>query len=141
MSYRTLFLFFILCFFSIYSIQAQKFKGKPVPPNISVVGGAITENGTWAGILLHQAYWKKDRIRFRGIGGYLSPNLAIYRDGPFGGELKFGFNLHGPLFIPSLSFRIKNSKSFLGAQYVFMKNTVSFDLPIEGIPINPIQTE
>ena len=117
------------------------FEGKPVPPNISVAGGAITENGTWAGVLLHQAYWKKDRIRFRGVAGYLSPNLVIYRDGPFGGELKFGFNLHGPLFIPSLSFRIKNSKSFLGAQYVFMKNTVSFDLPIEGIPINPIQTE
>ena len=117
------------------------FEGKPGPPDISAVGGAITENGTWAAILAHKAYWKQDRIRFTGVAGYLSPNLAIYRDGPLGNTLKFGFNLKGPLFIPSLSFRIKESKSFLGARYIFMKNTVSFDLPIEGVPIKPNDIE
>jgi len=111
------------------------FEGKPTPPDISVIGGALTENGTWAGILVHQAYWKQDRIRFMGVAGYLSPNMAIYREGPLGDTKKFGFNLQGPLFMPSLSFRIKNSNSFLGAQYVFMNNSVTFDLPIEEVPI------
>ena len=111
------------------------FEGKPMHPNISVIGGAITENGTWAGILAYQAYWKQDRIRFTGVLGYVSPNLTLYREGPLGNLLKFGFNLKGPLFIPSISFRIKNSKSFLGAQYVFMNTTVSFDLPFDEVPV------
>ena len=46
------------------------FEGKPVPPEISVIGEAITENSTWVGILVHQAYWKQDRIRFMGVAGY-----------------------------------------------------------------------
>ena len=117
------------------------FEGNPVPPDISVFGGAVTENGTWAGIVVHQAYWKQDRIRFFGVGGYVSPNLSIYRDGPLGNTRKFGFNLQGPFIIPSLSFRIKNSKSFLGVQYVFMKNTATFDLPIEDLPINSKELE
>jgi outer membrane protein assembly factor BamA len=115
--------------------KGLNFEGKPIPPDLSVVGGAFTENGTWAGILVHQAYWKQDRIRFMGVTGYLSPNLAIYREGPLGDTKKFGFNLRGPLFMPSLSFRIKNSNSFLGANYVFMNNSVTFDLPIEDVPV------
>ena len=111
------------------------YKGNPIPPDISVVGGALTENGTWAGILVHQAYWKQDRIRFMGVAGYLSPNMAIYREGPLGNIRKFGFNLQGPLFMPSLSFRIKNSNSFVGVKYVFMNNSVTFDLPIDNVPV------
>lgn len=117
------------------------FEGKPMAPNITVIGGAITENGTWAGILAHKAYWKQDRIRFTGVIGYVSPNLTLYREGPLGNLLKFGFNLKGPLFIPSISFRIKNSKSFLGAQYVFMNTKVSFDLPFDEVPVEPKDIE
>lgn len=111
------------------------FEGNPMSPNVSVIGGAITENGTWSAILAHKAYWKQDRIRFTGVLGYVSPNLTLYREGPLGNSLKFGFNLKGPLFIPSISFRVKNSRSFIGAQYVFMNTTVSFDLPLEEVPV------
>ena len=107
--------------------RGLNYEGKPLPPDVSVLGGAYTENGTWAGILVHQAYWKQDRIRFLGVGGYLSPNLSVYLDGMLGNTQKIGFNLQGPLFMSSLSFRIKDSKSFLGAKYIFMKNSVTFD--------------
>lgn len=121
--------------------RGLNYEGKPLPPDVSVLGGAYTENGTWAGILVHQAYWKQDRIRFLGVGGYLSPNLSVYLDGMLGNTQKIGFNLQGPLFMSSLSFRIKDSKSFLGAKYIFMKNSVTFDLPIEELPISPNDAE
>ena len=121
--------------------RGRNFEGKPMPPDVSVLAGAYTENKTWAGIAVHQAYWKQDKIRFLGVGGYLSPNLSIYREGVLGNIREIGFNLQGPLFLSSLSFRIKESNSFLGAKYIFMKNTVTFDLPIEELPISPDDAE
>lgn len=119
----------------------KDFRGNPMPPNLTVLGGALTENGTWAAILYHQAYWKKDKIRFTGVTGYVSPNLSIFREGPLGNSIAFGFNMNGPILIPSISFRIKESNSFLGVRYVFMKNEVKFDLPVNDIPVNPLDLE
>ena len=95
-----------LAILHIHKSKELNFEGKPIPPSISAVVGAYTENGTWAGILAYKGYWKKDRIRFSAAAGYLSPNLAVYKENPLGNTSKFGFNLQGPLFVPSLSFRI-----------------------------------
>ncbi len=125
-------------------IQKKKspgFNGKPIPPDISVLGGAYTQNGTWAGILAHKGYWKKDQIRFTGAVGYLSPILAIYREGLMGETQKLGFNLDGPIFFTAISHRIKNSNSFLGGQYLYMDNTIKLDAPIEEFPIEPRDLE
>ena len=117
------------------------FNGKPIPPDLSVLGGVYTENGTWGAFLYHNGYWKGDRIRFSGVAGYLSPNLTIYRQNPMGNTVQYGFNLSGPLFMPTMSFRIGNSNSFIGGRYVLMKNEVKFDLPIEEVPVNPADQE
>jgi hypothetical protein len=117
------------------------FNGKPVPPDISVLGGAYTENGTWAGILAHKGFWKQDRIRFTGAAGYVSPNLAIYADNILGETIKLGFNLDGPLFYTAVSHRVKNSNSLLGGQYIYMENTVKFDGPFEDPPVKPEDLE
>lgn len=117
------------------------FNGKPIPPDISVLGGAYTENGTWAGVLAHKGYWKQDRIRFTGAVGYMSPNLAIYSDGIIGETIEFGFNLKGPLFYTGISHRIKESNSLLGFQYLYMDNIVSFDVPFEELPVEPRELE
>jgi len=53
-------------------------KQQKVPPTISGIGAAYTENGTWGVGLAHTASWKKDRIRFTGAIGYAHVVSTFY---------------------------------------------------------------
>lgn len=118
----------------IHRKDKPSYKGGMIPPDLSAVGGLYTENGTWAAGLVHMGYWKRDRIRFRGVFAYFSANLAIYREGLLGNFREFGFNIQGPVFAPTVSFRIKSSQSFVGFQYVFLRTKVNFESPFENPP-------
>jgi hypothetical protein len=107
-----------------------------IPPDITLVGGLYTENGTWGAMAFHRGHWKKDKIRFDGVIGYFSANLFIYRNDAFGNLRKLGFNIGGPLFTPTLSFRIKNSNSFVGVKYMFLNNVVDFKLSNDQVPLD-----
>lgn len=117
------------------------FNGKMIPPDITVLGGAYTSNNTWAAYLVYLGYWKQDKIRFRLASGYFSANLSIYREGSLGNIRSFGFNIQGPGFVPSVQFRIANTGNFLGVQYLYVKNTVEFDNPLENIPVPAFDKE
>lgn len=117
--------------------KKRSYNGGFIPPDVSLLGGMYTQNTSWAAVFAHQGYWKQDRIRFTGAVGYLSPILAVYREGLLGETRKYSFNLKGPLLVISASHRIKESGSFLGLQYLFMNNELIFDLPFEEIPFPP----
>jgi hypothetical protein len=98
--------------------------GKPVPPDVSVVGGAYTENGTWAGFAGHIGFWGGDRWRYTGALARMSMNLDVYDD--TGRE--YGFNLDGWAVYQELRRRVGRSDLFVGARWVYTDSTVRFDL-------------
>ena len=48
-----------------------------IPPSVSVLFGAATENGTWLGGGAHWGVWKQDHIRYVGALARLSINLTF----------------------------------------------------------------
>lgn len=50
----------------------------PAPPNITAIGGAYTENGTWAAGLAHFHTWDGDRYRYLGAIAKVDAQLDYY---------------------------------------------------------------
>ena len=93
-------------------------------PTITFGGGAYTQNGTWAGFLGHQGSYNKDKIRYLGFAGYVSPNLSFY--GPGLGDIaekEYVFNMEGFCY----SYKNFYSKSqrktplFVGFNYLYFQ--------------------
>ena len=97
--------------------------GKPVPPDISALAGAGTENGTWAVLGAHQGFWGGDRWRYTGVVGRISPRLDTY---DASGNAYF-FNLDGWTLYQELRRRLAHTDLFLGARYVFLDTTTRFE--------------
>jgi hypothetical protein len=97
--------------------------GKPVPPDVSVVGGALTENETWAAIAGHVGFWGGDRWRYLGGIGRLSPRLDTYT----GDGTAFGFNLDGWTLLQEVRRRVAHTDLFVGARYLLVDATVRFE--------------
>ncbi len=102
--------------------------GKYRRPNMTMVGGMGTENGTWAGFAGHSASWDEDRLQtllaglygsiqldFYGIGeGELNDHPVRYEIEPLGGLLR-------------AHYRIGDSRIQLGLAYGYASMAVSFD--------------
>ncbi len=97
-----------------------------VPENISVLGGAYTENGTWAGGVGHLGFWRRDTLRYRGFLGYVSPNLDFYSL-PAVGDLPrpIELNLEGPILFQELKYRIPDTHVFVGGRQLYRKVEVN----------------
>jgi len=96
-----------------------------MPDMVAAMGG-LTENGTWFAGVGYIGFWKKDRIRYRGIFGYADVNLKYYGSGD--GVLEenpIKFNLSSYFFLQQAIFRIGNSKFFLGGRYMFSKTKIT----------------
>jgi hypothetical protein len=105
-----------------------------IPSSVSALGGLYTTNKSWGVFGGHFGYWRDDRIRYEGGGGYFSINLASYAQNP-GGELQsWGFKLKGLALDQKLTFRIADSDFFLGAEYLFFYG--SYDFGDLGAPQN-----
>ena len=113
--------------------RPQEERGKPLtsPPSMSAVMGYYTENESWGGGAFHEGYWRRDTIRYRGFLGYVSMNLTYYPPELSEHGIGLDFNIEGAGLIQRLDLRIKNTPWFLGAEYVFFKNTVEFKLTQE----------
>ena len=53
-------------------------QGRLIPPSVSGVFGAYTENGTWFIGGAHMGVWKNDNIRYTGALAQASANLKFY---------------------------------------------------------------
>ena len=113
-------------------------KQQKVPPTISGIAAAGTENGTWGVGLAHTASWKKDRIRYTGAIGYAHVVSTFY----FSNQ-PFDFELDTGLFYQDIKFRVHGSDFFVGGKLVYLTPDLLFDedsgeLPVEddGIKLN-----
>lgn len=97
--------------------------GRPVTPDISAAAGAATENGTWAATLLHVGFWKDDRWRYTGLVARISPKLDTYD----AAGNPYLFNLDGWTVYQELRRRVGRTDLFLGARFVFLDATTTFE--------------
>ncbi|UCB55572.1 MAG: BamA/TamA family outer membrane protein [Thiotrichales bacterium] len=109
-------------------------KGRIVPPSVSGLFGAYTENDSWFVGGAHMGVWKNDDIRYVGALATASVNLKFYG---LGGSAASGlnFNIEPGIFFQQIKFRLKDSDFFAGIDYLLMDSTVEFEiqssLPIE----------
>jgi hypothetical protein len=110
-------------------------KGRLIPPSVSGLFGAYTENESWLVGGAHMGVWRNDRIRYTGALAQASLNLKFYGldggNGPSSGGLQF--NIEPTIFLQEVKFRIKNSDFFAGINYLLLDSTVEFS--VSGLPI------
>ena len=110
-----------------------------LPPSVSFLVGAGTENGSWLAGGGHFGSWKQDTIRYTGAAGYGSINLRFYGIDPdreVPGDDGLDFNLEGLILFQELTFRVRESDFFVGGRYSYFNATTDFDFfgEIPGIP-------
>lgn len=115
-----------LVFFSESMAEAAanaRASGKgPAPPNITVVGGAYTENGTWAAGLGHFHTWDGDRYRYLGAIAKVDAQLDYF------GQLNQAraYELQGNFLVQQFLVRIGDSRWYVGPRYVMFDSSATF---------------
>ena len=99
--------------------------GRRVPPSISGIIGAATENGTKIGGAFHIGYWREDTIRTTTYIGYPDIFIDIYKD-----DNAIAMNMKGFFAYQNVKFRVSESDFFIGASYMYIAPDISFDLPL-----------
>lgn len=104
--------------------EAQK-QGKKatgiIPENITILGGAGTENGTRFVGAGHMGFWRGDSIRYKGGIGYPDVNLDFYRIANVDLANPLELNVSGPAILQKLSFRLGESHWFAGLYQTFQR--------------------
>ena len=113
-----------------------------LPPSVTAVAGAYTENESWILAGGHFGSWRNDYIRYTGALGLAGLNLRFYGTEERDIETNsLAFNLGGFFLFQELIFRIFDSNFFLGANYTFLDATMDFGIP-EFIPgVSEIELE
>ena len=105
----------------------DSYENKKSPPGISGAFGGLTENGTWMVGALHAGFWKKDKIRYLGMAGYINVNIDYYGRLPKPVEM----NMKTWLLLQQIQFRFGESNFFGGFRYRLTPVTTTLDLPID----------
>jgi hypothetical protein len=130
--------------FGIYFHKKKKPDGSGkygmLPPVMSFGGGGVTSNKTWFSILGHQGSYKKDLIRYTGILGYFDVNLGFYGASILEDERKYEFKIKGWAIYQQYMMRVKREVPFfLGANYVYFNNEVSFKTLFENPELSELE--
>jgi hypothetical protein len=104
-------------------------QGKLIPPSISAVFGAYTENDTWLAGAAHMGVWKNDDIRYTGAIFTGSINMKFYRE-ILGTQVSTNANIEPNALYQEIKFRLSDSNFFAGVDYLFVDTDteVSFSL-------------
>lgn len=97
--------------------------GKMKPPNITGVGGMVTDTRSWAAALLHFHTWDDDHIRYLGVLGKIDLHLNYY--GARGNAN--AYQLSGIGTVQQVLFRLGDSPWYVGPRYTFLNSTTRFD--------------
>jgi hypothetical protein len=93
------------------------------PPDISILAGLKTENGTWAGGGAYAGFWDGDRWRYVGGLGRTQLHLdyfSVTGDGR-------AYQLDGKALIQQLARRVGETDWFAGARYVYLSSQSRFE--------------
>ena len=110
-------------------------KGRIIPPSVSGLFGAYTENDSWFVGGAHMGVWKNDDIRYVGALAKASVNLKFY--GLSGGNTSrpgLSFNIEPAIFYQQIKFRVRDSDFFAGIDYLLLDSHIEFDL-FSSLPI------
>jgi outer membrane protein assembly factor BamA len=122
------------------------FLSKPLPqtedglgrPNITVVGGFGTENGTWGTLAGDMRYWLDEHLQT--FAGFVcsSVNLDYYGIGndPALADNPLRYNLQPKGGTARAKYRFGDTRLWAGLNYAFVSTEVSFDKP-PGTPGEP----
>lgn len=117
-------------------IKPNKYKSAKsyVPPDITAAFVGYTANNSWGFGALRIASLPKHHLKYRIGGGYGDVNLDFYRQIPYVGEHKFGFNFHTVGVFGSLIRQVANTDLYAGLQYFFAYNKLSYNFESDGLP-------
>jgi len=104
---------------------SKRSDGKYVPPGITGVAAAATENGSKFAAAYHLGFWLEGDLRSTTFAGRPDANMD------FGTQLgSVSLNTLGYAFYQELKYRFLDTDLFLGANYTYMKIKTSLnDLP------------
>lgn len=100
-------------------------------PNITMVGGFGTDNGTWGTAVADVRHWLDDRVQTIVGGMYSSVNLDFHgvgRDRTLDDD-PLGYNLEPKGGMLQGKYRLGASRAWVGLNYAFASTHVSFDSP------------
>ncbi|WP_211950962.1 BamA/TamA family outer membrane protein [Cupriavidus yeoncheonensis] len=113
-----------LVFFSesVAEAHAKASGNGPSPPNITAIGGAYTDNGTWAAGLVHFHTWDGDRYRYLGAIAKVDAQLDYF------GLLNQprAYELQGTFLIQQFLARIGDSRWYVGPRYMLFDASTRF---------------
>ena len=110
--------------------------GRLAPPDIYALGGALTENGTWAGAGGGMVTFDNDHYRWRGAVARMSVNLDFF--GPGGRFGPVGYNLDGWGSTQHGMMRLGESDLWLVARWNYTDLKNSFDIAGQAAQFGPI---
>lgn len=102
--------------------KSKKETGRPIAPNISVLGGFKTENGSWGAIAGHYRTWDADRFRY--LGGLAKAELQLDYFGQHGKPR--AYQLEGKGLAQQLLVRAGDSDLYLGGRYILGRTRATF---------------
>jgi hypothetical protein len=113
-----------------------------IMPSTTVLMGAATENGTWAGGLAHLGVWDKGRIRYVGAVGYASLDLDWFGKGESLGGQSIAYTNDVFFLVQNIRFKLGSSDFYMGPLYRYFDTDAEFGSSTlnSGIPDIELQS-
>ncbi len=103
--------------------------GQYVRPNLTLLGGMATENGTRGYFGMHIGSWFEDKLQTRVAVYDVSANLDFYSIGDIDLNGDVGYNLDTRGIFLEGMYRVGDSKWMLGGSYDYSETKAKFDIP------------
>ena len=107
-------------------------------PNVTVIGGMGTENGSWGTVAGDLRHWMDDRVQTLAGVVYSSINLDFHGIGEDSvlSDRPLRYNLEPKGGLIQAKYRIGESRAWVGVNYAFARTRVEFEAPAAtpGLP-------
>jgi hypothetical protein len=124
-------------------VQGPNGESRIILPTTSVLLGASTVNGTWAGAVGHYHVWNDGHVRYLGAVGYASLNLDWFgRDDALGGR-SIAYTNDVFFIQQQLTLQIGDSNFYVGPYFRFLStdSTFNFTSLDSGIAQRELQSQ
>jgi len=103
---------------------------KVQPASLTGLGGAYTDNESWAAAVAQQSYWDGNRWRLTAVAGFVDFSLTLATPDLPSGETEVAWGIVGALFQATISRRLGDSRWYGGviARYLAMDQDIDSTL-------------